>query len=60
MKGSGLVQLREPCSVTTDSDGLILIADTYNHCVVIFDDEIDNCILGPKDPMMVNSIIHVE
>ena len=44
MKGAGSVQLKEPCSVTTDSDGLILIADTCNHCVVIFDDETDNCI----------------
>ena len=43
MKGSGLVQLREPCSVTTDSDGLILIADTCNHCIIICDDEIENC-----------------
>ena len=43
MKGSGLVQFKEPCRVTTDSDGLILIADTCNHCVVIFDDEIGNC-----------------
>ena len=43
MQGGGLVQLREPCSVTTDLDGLILIADTCNHCVVIFDDETDNC-----------------
>ena len=43
MKGGGLVQLREPCSVTTGSNGLILIADTYNHCVSIFDDEIGNC-----------------
>ena len=43
MRGAGLVQLREPCSVITDSDGLILIADTCNHCVIIFDDEIENC-----------------
>ena len=37
------IQLKAPCSVTTDSDGLILIADTCNHCIIIFDDEIGNC-----------------
>ena len=42
MRGAGLVQLREPCSVITDSDGLILIADTCNHCIIICD-EIGNC-----------------
>ena len=43
MQGGGLVQLREPCSVTTDSDGLILIADTCNHYIIICD-EIGNCL----------------
>ena len=42
MGGAGSVQLKEPCSVTTDSDGLIIIADTCNHCVIICD-EIGNC-----------------
>ena len=37
MRGAGSVQLKEPCSVTTDSDGLILIADTCNHRVIICD-----------------------
>ena len=62
MKGGGLVQLREPCSVTTDSDGLILIADTCNHCVVTLTMKLTTaCIaLVSKDLMMVNSIIHVE
>ena len=31
-------QLKAPCSVTTYSDGLILITDTYNHTVLIFDE----------------------
>ena len=38
-----IVQLKAPCSVTTDSDDLILIADTCNHTVLIFD-EMGNCI----------------
>ena len=41
MGGAGLVQWKEPCRVTTDSDGLILIADTCNHCIMICD-KIDN------------------
>ena len=39
-----VVQVKAPCSVTADSDGLILIADTCNHCIIIFDDEIGNCL----------------
>ena len=42
MRGAGLVQLKEPCSVNTDSDELFLIADTCNHCIIICD-EIGNC-----------------
>ena len=37
-KAVGTVQLKEPCSVTVDSDGLILIAGTYNHTVFVFDE----------------------
>ena len=40
---TGIIQLREPYSVTTDSDGLILIADTCNHTLLICD-EVGNCI----------------
>lgn len=32
-----------PCCITTDSSGFILIADTRNHCIFIFD-RIGNCI----------------
>ena len=41
---SGL-QLQCPCSITTDSNGFIFIADTttYNHCISIFD-MMGNCI----------------
>ena len=37
-KAAGTIQLKAPCSVTTDPDGLILITDTYNHTVLIFDE----------------------
>ena len=37
------VQLKEPCSITTDSDGFILMTEFSNHCITIFD-EIGNCI----------------
>ena len=42
---TGRLELRDPCSLTTDSNGYILIADTsmYNHCISIFD-KIGNCI----------------
>ena len=40
---TGTMQLKEPCSVTTDSDGLVLIADTCNHTVFI-SDEVGNCL----------------
>ena len=41
----GRLELKEPCSLITDSNGYILIADTsaYNHCISIFD-KIGNCI----------------
>ena len=44
-KGIGGLALQFPCSITTDPNGFILIADTstYNHCVSIFD-MIGNCI----------------
>jgi len=32
------VQLKEPCSITTDSDGFILMTEFSNHCVTIFDE----------------------
>ena len=35
---AGIVQLKAPCSITADSDGLILIADTCNHTLLIFDE----------------------
>ena len=37
-KAAGTIQLKAPCSVTTDPDGLILITDTYNHTVLICDE----------------------
>ena len=44
-KETGILQLKDPCSITTDSNGFILLADTstYNHCVSVFD-KIGNCI----------------
>ena len=44
-KGIGGLALQYPCSITTDSNGFILIADTstFNHCISIFD-MIGNCI----------------
>ena len=43
LTATGTIQLKEPCSVTTDSNGLILIADTCNHSLLICD-EVGNCI----------------
>ena len=42
---TGRLELKDPCSVTTDSNGYILVADTsmHNHCIYIFD-KIGNCI----------------
>ena len=42
-KENGDRVLKGPCSLTTDSNGFILIADTNNHCIFIFD-KIGNCI----------------
>ena len=44
-KEIGSLQLKDPCSITTDSNGFILLADTSinNHCISIFD-KIGNCI----------------
>ena len=42
-KENGDHVLKDPCSVTTDSNGFIIIADTNNHCIFFFD-EIGNCI----------------
>ena len=44
-KGIVRLNFQYPCSITTDSNGFILIADTstYNHCISIFD-TIGNCI----------------
>ena len=44
-KETGRLQLKDPCSITTDSNGFIVLADTspHNHCVSIFD-KIGNCI----------------
>ena len=41
-KGTSILQLAT-CCITTDSSGFILIADTTNNCVLIFD-RIGNCI----------------
>ena len=35
--GTGRGQLNYPYSVATDLNGLILVADTFNDCVVLFD-----------------------
>ena len=35
--GIGSLELKYPCSITTDSSGFILIANTSNHCISIFD-----------------------
>ena len=40
---TGSMELKDPCSVTTDSNGFIFIADTSNHYVSIFN-KIGNCI----------------
>ena len=42
---TGRLELKDPCSVTTDSNGYILIADSSmdNPCIYIFD-KIGNCI----------------
>ena len=42
---TGRLELKKPCSVTTDSNGFILVADTsmHNHRICIFD-KIGNCI----------------
>ena len=44
---TGRLEVKDPCSITTDSNGYILIADTscnmHNHCIYIFD-KIGNCI----------------
>ena len=42
-KRTGNQELNTPCIVTTDSDGFILIADTCNHYISIFDKH-GNCI----------------
>ena len=42
-KGTSSLELKYPCSITTDSNGYILIADTSTHCISIFD-RIGNCI----------------
>ena len=44
-KETGSLQLKDPCSITTDSNGFILLVDTNinNHCISIFD-KIGNCI----------------
>ena len=36
-RGSGRGQLHNPCSLTTDLNGFIIVADTSNHRVSIFD-----------------------
>ena len=40
---TGSLKLKKPCSLTTDSSGFILLTDTINHCISIFD-KIGNCI----------------
>ena len=44
-KETGSLQLKDPCSINTDSNGFILLADTSinNHYISIFD-KIGNCI----------------
>ena len=44
-KGTESLKLKYPCSITTDSNGFILIADTSIHdqCISVFD-KIGNCI----------------
>ena len=42
-KGTSSIELKYPCSITTDSNGFILIADTSNHWISIFD-RIGNCV----------------
>ena len=44
-KAVGTVQLKAPCSICIDSDGHILITDTYNHTVLVFD-ELGNSMYG--------------
>ena len=45
------LELKDPCSLTTDSDGSILITDLGDHCVSIFDEITGACIccFGSKD-----------
>ena len=47
----GSLELKKPCSLTTDSDGSILIADLGDHHVSIFDELTGDCIccFGSKD-----------
>jgi hypothetical protein len=35
-RGSGLGQFCGPSGVSVDRDGLVYIADWYNHCIQIF------------------------
>ena len=42
-KGSGRCEFNNPCGITGDLNGFIIVADTYNHRVSIFDKD-GNCI----------------
>ena len=44
------MELKEPCSLTTDSDRSIVITDLNDHCVSIFDEFGDHiCCFGSQD-----------
>ena len=60
-RGSGKGQLDKPHGLTTDLNGFIIVADTGNYRVSIFDKYGDwkQC-LAPRDLLMGNSTILIE
>ena len=47
--GNDILELKKPCSITTDSDDSILITDLDDHCVSIFDETGDRiCCFGSE------------